>query len=322
MACENCENGCLDPNLCACDCQSCAESNGCDIPVGDQGPQGPQGTQGPAGSDGLDGTNGVDGVNGCSILNVYIAEGGETVDSGFAVEGDVVIETGPAPSPCGQTYIAGNVTQVLEESGGGAGGDVPVGVIVMWSGSVSEIDSLPNWVLCDGSNGTPDLRGRFIVMPDQATGAPPATDANNNMLWPNVGDVGGENFVCLAPNNIPAHIHSLEDVDISLSQGGAHYHKFRGYWTTKDCGYCDDDDENRSHMRIGGDPITNVTAVPFDGTGDCSGDNDPKCGAHIHDVSMDGDTGDGQPELGNPDFGDCFNTIPPYYALCYIMKIS
>lgn len=37
----------------------------------------------------------------------------------------------------------------------------PSGIIVMWSGSPSNI---PNgWALCNGSNGTPDLTGRFIV---------------------------------------------------------------------------------------------------------------------------------------------------------------
>lgn len=35
------------------------------------------------------------------------------------------------------------------------------GVIVMWSGSVATIPT--GWVLCDGSNGTPDLRNRFII---------------------------------------------------------------------------------------------------------------------------------------------------------------
>src|SRR5262249_34779064 len=40
-------------------------------------------------------------------------------------------------------------------------GAVPVGAIMMWSGDVK---SLPKgWVLCDGGNETPDLRGRFIV---------------------------------------------------------------------------------------------------------------------------------------------------------------
>lgn len=34
-------------------------------------------------------------------------------------------------------------------------------MIVMWSGSIVSIPS--GWVLCDGTNGTPDLRDRFIV---------------------------------------------------------------------------------------------------------------------------------------------------------------
>ena len=37
---------------------------------------------------------------------------------------------------------------------------IPRGVIVAWHG---EVDSIPKgWALCDGKNGTPDLRGRFI----------------------------------------------------------------------------------------------------------------------------------------------------------------
>jgi hypothetical protein len=37
----------------------------------------------------------------------------------------------------------------------------PQGGIIMWSGS---IDSIPSgWALCDGTNGTPDLRNRFVI---------------------------------------------------------------------------------------------------------------------------------------------------------------
>jgi microcystin-dependent protein len=39
---------------------------------------------------------------------------------------------------------------------------MPSGTIVMWSGSTPP----PNWKLCDGSAGTPDLRGRFIIGAD------------------------------------------------------------------------------------------------------------------------------------------------------------
>jgi hypothetical protein len=37
---------------------------------------------------------------------------------------------------------------------------VPVGVIVMWSGLLSAIPG--GWHLCDGTGGTPDLRGKFV----------------------------------------------------------------------------------------------------------------------------------------------------------------
>lgn len=35
------------------------------------------------------------------------------------------------------------------------------GMIILWSGSVATIPS--GWALCNGSNGTPDLRNRFVV---------------------------------------------------------------------------------------------------------------------------------------------------------------
>jgi len=38
---------------------------------------------------------------------------------------------------------------------------IPSGVIVIWSGSAGAIPS--GWNLCNGSNGTPDLRDRFVV---------------------------------------------------------------------------------------------------------------------------------------------------------------
>lgn len=38
---------------------------------------------------------------------------------------------------------------------------LPSGVIVMWSG---QLDAIPaGWALCDGSDGTPDLRNRFLL---------------------------------------------------------------------------------------------------------------------------------------------------------------
>lgn len=38
---------------------------------------------------------------------------------------------------------------------------MPFGGIIMWSGAQSSIPS--GWLLCNGANGTPDLRDRFVV---------------------------------------------------------------------------------------------------------------------------------------------------------------
>lgn len=38
---------------------------------------------------------------------------------------------------------------------------LPRGVIVMWAGNLEEIPA--GWSLCDGTNGTPDLRDRFVM---------------------------------------------------------------------------------------------------------------------------------------------------------------
>ena len=53
--------------------------------------------------------------------------------------------------------ISGNASAVSFTGNG----TIPVGGIILWSGSIASIPA--NWQLCDGTNGTPDLRNRFIV---------------------------------------------------------------------------------------------------------------------------------------------------------------
>jgi len=69
---------------------------------------------------------------------------------------------------------------------------VPPGVIVMWSGSIANIPS--GWALCDGTNGTPDLRDRFIV------------GAGSSYA---VGAKGGAAEVTLTVDQMPSHRHSV-----------------------------------------------------------------------------------------------------------------
>lgn len=70
---------------------------------------------------------------------------------------------------------------------------VPAGVITMWSGA---IDAIPEgWAICDGTNGTPDLRDRFIV------------GAGSNYT---VGSTGGANSVSLTANQNGPHTHTMK----------------------------------------------------------------------------------------------------------------
>jgi hypothetical protein len=60
---------------------------------------------------------------------------------------------------------AGASGQVLLSAGGSNtptwGSAIPSGGIIMWSGTIATIPS--GWYLCNGSNGTPDLRNKFVI---------------------------------------------------------------------------------------------------------------------------------------------------------------
>lgn len=53
-----------------------------------------------------------------------------------------------------------NIYPILQNAPASAP-SVPSGLIAIWSGSTGSIPS--GWVLCDGTNGTPDLRNSFVL---------------------------------------------------------------------------------------------------------------------------------------------------------------
>src|SRR5690606_19438934 len=79
---------------------------------------------------------------------------------------------------------------------------IPIGGIIMWSGSIDSIP--PGWALCDGRNGTPDLRDKFIVGAGQSY---------------QVGNTGGRKEVTLTTSQLPTHTHTA-----SISSSGTHNH--------------------------------------------------------------------------------------------------
>ena len=77
---------------------------------------------------------------------------------------------------------------------------IPSGVIVLWSGSIGAIPS--GWYLCDGTNGTPNLKDSFVV------------GAGNT--YPVAGTGGSANAV------IPSHTHSATST--STVTDPSHFH--------------------------------------------------------------------------------------------------
>jgi hypothetical protein len=86
-------------------------------------------------------------------------------------------------------------------------GDLPDGAIVMWAGAPADIPN--NFFLCDGTNGTPDFSGRFIVSYDEG-GSQFATvgETGGSFTTQDSGAVSGStNGHALTLNEMPNHKH-------------------------------------------------------------------------------------------------------------------
>lgn len=80
---------------------------------------------------------------------------------------------------------------------------IPTGLIAQWHGLISAIPS--GWSLCDGTNGTPDLRSKFIM------GAQDQAGMNAS---------GGSNTTTLTTTQLPAHTHTAS----SGTESATHTH--------------------------------------------------------------------------------------------------
>lgn len=77
---------------------------------------------------------------------------------------------------------------------------LPNGIIVAWYYGTPPPTG---WVVCDGTNGTPDLRSRFIVGSGQGAGL------TNRVI----GSYGGEENHQLTINELPSHNHQYPGDD-------------------------------------------------------------------------------------------------------------
>lgn len=189
---------------------------------------------------------------------------------------------------------------------------IPAGVIVMWSGALSAIPV--GWYLCDGANGTPNLKDRFVI---GAGGAK------------SVGASGGSTTASLSAANLPSHTHSFSG---STSTNGGHAHSGSTSTTGNhrhSVGSNGSRDSASGGIGAGYSP-RGIAAVPY-GAAVGYYDTFPSSGEvilsttgnHSHSFSTNS-TGDHSHTLsgttGATGSGTAFDVTPPFYALAYIMK--
>lgn len=143
---------------------------------------------------------------------------------------------------------------------------LPSGAIILWSGSIGSIPA--GYYLCNGSNGTPDLRNRFVV----GAGSTYAVDAT-----------GGS-----ADAIVVSHTHTFSG---TTAAAGSHNHTVTA---------SNQSSQNGTVSGGGTLPATGSSTLTTSTVAD-----------HTHTYS--GTTASAGSSGTNAN-------LPPYYALCYIMK--
>jgi len=139
----------------------------------------------------------------------------------------------------------------------------PAGVIVLWSGSIGSIPA--GWVLCNGNNGTPDLRNRFVV----GAGSTYSVDATGGSAD---AIVVSHTHTATSVVTDPGHVHTYIETIATNGPTGTSANLSAPISTPG---------QNT------GSAVTGITVATTNASAGTSGTN---------------------------------ANLPPYYALCYIMK--
>ena len=182
-------------------------------------------------------------------------------------------------------------------------GQNPIGAVIMYNGVVSSIPA--NWQLCDGTNGTPDLAGKFVY---------------GTNIEGEIGNTGGtaDSIVVEHTHNVE-HTHDIQHThDATTESNGAHTHFTAGYSTIDNY-----------------DVSSTIAINTFDAfEGNLNGTNDPidrgptsSNGAHTHTLTTSSISTN---DSGNSSITEAVSTgvsgtdtnLPPYVKLAYIQRMS
>jgi microcystin-dependent protein len=194
---------------------------------------------------------------------------------------------------------------------------LPIGGIIMWSGAVSAIPV--GWALCDGTNGTPNLRDRFVV------------GAGSTY---SVGATGGASTVALTAGQLPVHTHAAGT--LAAASGGAHTHTVSGSTAAGGAAFSFNSRRQDGTNSLfsgasgialsefgGGGSFTRVG----NGGGTSAADNLSYSGSHTHFLSGNTDAAGAHTHTvtgatASTGAGEAHENLPPYYALAFIMRVS
>jgi microcystin-dependent protein len=160
-----------------------------------------------------------------------------------------------------------------------------VGMIMMWSGAIGSVPT--GWALCDGTDGTPDLRGKFIAGAGSVYAIGDTGGAATDAITTAAGGSHTHALTiadhALTTDEIPAHTHTLGSRGSNASQQNNTQQDFiRSYAAT------DATLKTSVSSSVGGGAAHGHTGSTVDASAD-----------HTHTATVD--------------------TLPPYYALAYIM---
>jgi microcystin-dependent protein len=208
------------------------------------------------------------------------------------------------------------------QTGGGAG--VPSGTIVQWWGNKQNVPA--GWAFCDGSIGTPDLRGKYTKCVGDGKDVGGAT--------------GGSANTVLVEANLPVHRHGVSISVTSTGSQGTHTHTLSSSAHTHSLNLSTNNTGGHYHdisgTFYGG---TGGGAAVISGGGTASVGWTSNAGSHAHSVtgntgsaSAGGNTAAGgggtitvggtvSGNTGNVGNATAFSNEPPFMELLYIMKL-
>lgn len=244
------------------------------------------------------------------VLESFLQKDGDTITGTLTLAGGVLSGGRYQNGEVVNTPIRGDAgvttNQFLVPSGGGSptiGGQVvyhtgnlttaainPIafktGMVMMWYGSLGALPT--GWVLCDGSNGTPDMRGRFVIGAGGAytLGATGGAETKNTDAAP--AHTHAIQGTALTVAQLPAHRHSILYRTLSGYQGGN-----QGFYTMQVSGGGGGAGSYNDTSELSGQP--NMSDV---GSGEAHVHGMDGGGAHAHTVDV----------------------RPPYLGLYFIMK--